>query len=85
MKTPPPSRLTALIVLLVLVVTIAAIPASPISALVSALLIALLAAEIDRTGRHLALKIIAAACRLVPQQRRADYEWPDPLDSVRLV
>jgi hypothetical protein len=83
-KPPRPSLLTALGVLLALTVTIAVLPRSPLTVPVGAILVALLAAEIDRSGRHLGLLIVRIAARLLPARVRGDAqaEWADHVLSA---
>jgi hypothetical protein len=62
----------------------ALVPSSPLTAALLPLVAALLAAEVDRTGRLLAVRIVTAACRLLPVAVREDHvaEWRDHVLSV---
>jgi hypothetical protein len=71
-------------VLAVLVAVFAALPASPLTAVLVAIFVGLLAVELDRSGRHIALRLVSAACRLLPVLVRSDMEaeWRDHVLSA---
>jgi hypothetical protein len=66
-------------VLVALVTTVALIPQGLVTGLIETLLVGLLACEIDRSGQHLSLRIVTAACLALPPTLRSDYEaqWRD--------
>jgi hypothetical protein len=78
-KPPRPSSLTAVGVLVVLLATAAVLPQSLLTGLIETGLLGLLVAEVDRSGRYLALRIVGLAARPVPQGQRAALadEWRD--------
>jgi hypothetical protein len=67
-----------------LVAICALVPSSPLTAALLPVVAALLAAEIDRTGRLLAVRIVAGAGRFLPTAVREDHvaEWRDHVLSV---
>lgn len=79
MKAPRPNALTACVILAVLAATVATLPQGPPTVLLEALLVSLLAAEVDRSGRLVALRVVGLAVRLLPPKRRDDLEseWRD--------
>lgn len=79
MKAPSPSNVTALAVLVVLLALVAALPHSTATGLIEAGLVALFVTELDRSGRHLALRLVSIASYLLPRARRSDLsaEWRD--------
>jgi hypothetical protein len=83
-KPPRPTALTALVVLVALAMTMAALPPSPLTMLLGTIFVALLASELDRSGRHLGLWIVRAAAYLLPARVRTDAqaEWTDHVLSA---
>jgi hypothetical protein len=79
LKAPRPSNVTAVAVLVVLLMITMVLPQSLLTGLAEAGFVALLAAEIDRSGRHLALRIVGCAAHLVPKCKRTELvdEWRD--------
>jgi hypothetical protein len=71
--------LTACLVLAVLVTVFAVLPASPLTGVLVAVFIGLLAVEMDRSGRHVALRVVSLASYLLPTRIRGDFEaeWRD--------
>jgi hypothetical protein len=78
-KTPRPSNVTAIAVLVVLLAIASVLPQNLFTGLVEMGFVGLLAAELDRSGRHLALRIVRLVARLVPPERRSELidEWGD--------
>jgi hypothetical protein len=84
LKAPAPGPLTACLVLAALVAAFAALPASPLTAVLVAIFIGLLAVELDRSGRHAALRVVSLAAYLLPARIRDDMEaeWRDHVLSA---
>jgi hypothetical protein len=79
MNAPSPSNFTAIAILLALLAIVVGLPQDVLTGLLETGLIALLAAELDRSGRHVALRIVDVVAALLPRAQRADLvdEWHD--------
>jgi hypothetical protein len=78
-KLPSPSASTATVVLAALILTAAMLPSSALTAVPYTILITLLAAELDRSGRYFGLRLVGLLSRLLPARMRRDMtdEWGD--------
>ena len=79
LRPPRPSPLTACATLAILAAITFILPSSPLTGVLAAILTALLASELDRSGRHIALRITAVASRCLPPDLRDQFltEWED--------
>jgi hypothetical protein len=78
MKPAPPNTLTICIALAAFAAAANLLPA-PLAVVASGLLLALLAAEVDRSGRLIALRLVRSAAKLLPSRIREGNEaqWTD--------
>ena len=84
MSAPGPSRGALLIGLLALILVPLFVPQIPLVLLLETFAITLLAAEVNRTGGVLAVRLVKLAVRFVPSEQRADAEaeWTDHVRSA---
>ena len=78
MKSAPPNPLIICFAFAALAMGADLLP-TPLAVVVTGVLLALLAAELDRSGRLIALRLVRAAARVLPSQMREDAEsqWVD--------
>lgn len=83
-KAPTPSRLTACAVLIALVAVCFVVRSLPGAAVFLPILLGLLAAELDRTGGVVAVRIVKSGGRLLPAKDREHLveEWTDHVLSA---
>jgi hypothetical protein len=84
LRAPAPSPSTACLVLAALVTVLASVPSSTLTAVLIAISVGLLVVELDRSGRHVALRVVSLAAHLLPVRIRGDFEaeWCDHVLSA---